>query len=129
MWGLNRFVTLSNKLTKLALNTPRFQRPAWSTGFLIPASFLCGIGAAIVIWRGGQRTKRIEEIRQKLRDAITDLRIPASTSFVPLSSEMHSGSQPAHHVLVEDSEVGINSSTEKLNQGDELVVRTPTPYF
>ncbi|TEB35642.1 hypothetical protein FA13DRAFT_1788259 [Coprinellus micaceus] len=45
-------------------------RPAWSTGILIPAGFLCGIGAAVVIWRGGERTKRVEEVRERLRAAL-----------------------------------------------------------
>jgi len=50
MWGLNRF-----------------QRPAWSTGTLIPASFLCGIMAAVFIWRGGQKTKRTKQVEERLR--------------------------------------------------------------
>jgi len=53
MWGLNRF-----------------QRPAWSTGILIPASFLCGIIAAIFIWHGGQKTKRTKEVKERLRVAL-----------------------------------------------------------
>ncbi|KAI5124945.1 hypothetical protein M0805_007372 [Coniferiporia weirii] len=54
MWGLNRF-----------------QRPAWSTGTLIPVSFLCGIMSAVFIWRGGQKTKRTKEVRERLRLALT----------------------------------------------------------
>jgi len=54
MWGLNRF-----------------QRPPWSTGTLIPASFLCGITAAIFIWRGVQKTKRTKEVEERLRLALT----------------------------------------------------------
>jgi len=53
MWGLNRF-----------------QRPAYSTGLLIPFSFLCGIGAAVYIWRGGQKTKRTKEVAERLRAAL-----------------------------------------------------------
>ncbi|KAF7977456.1 hypothetical protein HWV62_3635 [Athelia sp. TMB] len=53
MWGLNRF-----------------QRPAYSTGLLIPLSFLCGIGAAVYIWRGGQKTKRTKEVAERLRAAL-----------------------------------------------------------
>jgi len=53
MWGLNRF-----------------ERPAWSTGILIPASFLCGIIAAIFIWRGGQKTKRTKQVEDRLRLAL-----------------------------------------------------------
>jgi len=50
MWGLNRF-----------------QRPPWSTGILIPASFLCGIIASVFIWRGGQKTKRTKQVEERLR--------------------------------------------------------------
>jgi len=53
MWGLNRF-----------------QRPAYSTGLLIPLSFLCGIGAAVYIWLGGQKTKRTKEVTERLRAAL-----------------------------------------------------------
>jgi len=55
MWGLNRF-----------------QRPAWTTGTLIPASFLCGITAAVLIWRGGERSKRVEEVRSRLRATLAE---------------------------------------------------------
>jgi len=53
MWGLNRF-----------------ERPAWSTGILIPGAFLCGIAAAVLIWRGGEKTKRVEKVRERLRTAL-----------------------------------------------------------
>jgi len=53
MWGLNRF-----------------QRPPWSTGSLIPASFLCGILSGVFIWKGGQKTKRIDKVRERLRAAL-----------------------------------------------------------
>lgn len=48
----------------------RFQRPAWTTGSLIPASFLCGIISAILIWRGGKLTRRTEKIENTLRTAL-----------------------------------------------------------
>ncbi|KAF9055465.1 hypothetical protein BDZ89DRAFT_937908 [Hymenopellis radicata] len=53
MWGLDRF-----------------QRPAWSTGTLIPAAFICGISSAIFIARGSSKTKRIKEVEKRLRDAL-----------------------------------------------------------
>ncbi|KAG8982219.1 hypothetical protein FRB90_006954, partial [Tulasnella sp. 427] len=53
MWGLNRFT-----------------RPAWTTGSLIPASFLCGIGASIFIWRGGAKSKKTAQVESKLREAL-----------------------------------------------------------
>lgn len=48
----------------------RFERPAWTTGSLIPASFLCGIISAILIWRGGRLTRRTEKIENDLRTAL-----------------------------------------------------------
>ncbi|GMK55853.1 hypothetical protein CspeluHIS016_0209090 [Cutaneotrichosporon spelunceum] len=53
MWGMNRH-----------------QRPPWTTGSLIPLSFLCGIGAAVLIWVGGKRTKKTAIVEDKLRKAL-----------------------------------------------------------
>ena len=39
-------------------------------GCLIPLSFLCGIIAGILIWRGGELSKRTEEVEAKLRGAL-----------------------------------------------------------
>lgn len=41
-------------------------RPAWSTGTFMPCSFLAGIGAAVLIWRGGERGKKKREVEEKL---------------------------------------------------------------
>ncbi|KIK68038.1 hypothetical protein GYMLUDRAFT_36853 [Collybiopsis luxurians FD-317 M1] len=53
MWGLNRF-----------------ERPAWSTGCLIPLGFLCGIGSAAVIAFGSAKTKRTAEVEKRLKAAL-----------------------------------------------------------
>ncbi|KAK0468224.1 uncharacterized protein EV420DRAFT_1503422 [Desarmillaria tabescens] len=53
MWGLNRF-----------------DRPAWTTGSLIPASFLCGIFSAVFIARGSAKTKRKSVVEDRLRAAL-----------------------------------------------------------
>ncbi|KAG9035318.1 hypothetical protein FS842_003722 [Serendipita sp. 407] len=53
MWGLDRF-----------------NRPAWTTGSLIPLSFICGIGATVLIWKGGERSKKTEEVEARLREAL-----------------------------------------------------------
>lgn len=50
----------------------RFQRPAWSTGILIPASFLCGIGSAIMIAVGSKSTKRTEEVEERLKAVLAN---------------------------------------------------------
>ena len=39
-------------------------------GCLIPLSFLCGIIAGILIWRGGELSKRTEEVEARLRGAL-----------------------------------------------------------
>ena len=80
MWGLNRCVGGSKAWNPVVglINSAflshvlvfRFQRPAWSTGTLIPASFLCGIASAVFIWRGGQKTKRTKEVEERLRLAL-----------------------------------------------------------
>ncbi|KAK6909033.1 hypothetical protein I203_103043 [Kwoniella mangroviensis CBS 8507] len=46
------------------------ERPAWTTGCLIPLSFLCGIGAAVLIWQGSARTKKSALVSEKLRNAL-----------------------------------------------------------
>jgi hypothetical protein len=53
-----------------------FQRPAWSTGILIPGACLCGVFAGVFIWRGGQKTKRTEEVEKKLRMALATGHLP-----------------------------------------------------
>ncbi|WVO13647.1 hypothetical protein L204_101268 [Cryptococcus depauperatus] len=53
MWGMNWHV-----------------RPAWTTGSLIPLSFLCGIGAAVLIYFGSVKTKKQQAVSDKLRYAL-----------------------------------------------------------
>jgi hypothetical protein len=64
---------------------------------LIPASFLCGIAAAIFIWHGGKKTKRVERVEEFLKNALameekqqtsnlgSPLLTPKTTSRPPLS--------------------------------------------
>ncbi|KAL7414276.1 hypothetical protein BDY24DRAFT_386389 [Mrakia frigida] len=66
MWTLS---TYSGGRITLRMGT-LYVRPPWTTGCLIPLSFLCGIGAAVVIWQGGQRSKKVQEVEDKLRDAL-----------------------------------------------------------
>ncbi|EJU06093.1 hypothetical protein DACRYDRAFT_60648 [Dacryopinax primogenitus] len=68
MWGLNMY-----------------NRPAWTTGSLVPLSFLCGIAAAVLIWKGGDRTKKVEEVEGKFRDA---LGVPEKEQCVKKSSSL-----------------------------------------
>ncbi|KAI0702885.1 golgi-body localization protein domain-containing protein [Cytidiella melzeri] len=53
MWGLNRF-----------------QRPAWTTAITLPAAFVAGILAGGFIWWGGKKTRRHEQVEQRLRAAL-----------------------------------------------------------
>lgn len=52
------------------LTLDRHTRPPWTTGSLIPLSFLCGIGAGVLIWQGGKRTKKTTAVQKKLRKAL-----------------------------------------------------------
>ena len=72
MWGLDRYCSsaAAGPCWCLRLCAFRFDRPPWSTGILIPASFLCGIVAAIFIWRGGKKTRRVEKVEQFLKNAL-----------------------------------------------------------
>jgi hypothetical protein len=45
-------------------------RPPWTTGSLIPLSFLCGITAGVLIWKGGEASKKTAEVEQRLREAL-----------------------------------------------------------
>ncbi|TFY59690.1 hypothetical protein EVJ58_g5638 [Rhodofomes roseus] len=50
MWGLNRF-----------------NRPAWTDGTTLPAAFVAGIAAGVLIWWGSKKTKRVKEVTDRLR--------------------------------------------------------------
>ncbi|KAK0498658.1 hypothetical protein EDD18DRAFT_1158598 [Armillaria luteobubalina] len=80
MWGLNRF-----------------DRPAWTTGSLIPASFLCGIMSAVFIARGSAKTKRKSVVEERLRAALAmqnhdDDHLPAETTQGEQTDFAHSHS-------------------------------------
>ncbi|KAK7695911.1 hypothetical protein QCA50_000550 [Cerrena zonata] len=67
MWGLNRF-----------------QRPAWTTATTLPAAFICGIAAGFYIYWGGRKTKRHEQVEERLRNALAlerPRREPSSDTF------------------------------------------------
>jgi hypothetical protein len=113
MWGLNRF-----------------QRPAWSTGTLIPASFLCGIIAIIFIWRGNQKTKRTKEVEQRLRMALAMDQghydeIPASPEEDLRPSRARNGSATEKGVVAGANASGPLFSQEKnmenLNDRDTAI--------
>jgi hypothetical protein len=70
MWGLNRYADMSSQCIFQTYYNDRFQRPPWSTGILITGAFLCGIFAGVFIWRGGQKTKRTKEVKERLLMAL-----------------------------------------------------------
>ncbi len=48
----------------------RFQRPAWTTATTLPACFVAGIAAGVYIWWGGKKTRRHEQVEERLRAAL-----------------------------------------------------------
>ncbi|EKM59200.1 uncharacterized protein PHACADRAFT_169675 [Phanerochaete carnosa HHB-10118-sp] len=48
----------------------RFERPAWTTATTLPAAFVSGIVAGVLIWQGGKKTRRHEQVEQRLRAAL-----------------------------------------------------------
>ncbi|KAL5508277.1 hypothetical protein ACEPAH_5896 [Sanghuangporus vaninii] len=104
MWGLDRF-----------------DRPAWSTGLLIPAAFLCGIAAAVLIWRGGAKTKRTKEIEEKLRLA---LRIELNPDrFKAVEAKNNGAGGPEGETPVADG--GLQADPLKIPdyEGDQAALR------
>ncbi|KAI0677562.1 hypothetical protein C8Q78DRAFT_98113 [Trametes maxima] len=53
MWGLDRFA-----------------RPAWTTGITLPAAFVAGIIAGVLIYWGGRKTRRTQQVEERLRMAL-----------------------------------------------------------
>ncbi|PIL37095.1 hypothetical protein GSI_00787 [Ganoderma sinense ZZ0214-1] len=53
MWGLDRF-----------------ERPAWTTATTLPAAFIAGIIAGVLIYLGGRRTRRTKQVEERLRLAL-----------------------------------------------------------
>lgn len=108
MWGLNRF-----------------DRPPWSTGSLIPASFLCGIVAAILIWQGGKKTKRVERVEQFLRNALAmEEKQRKSNQGSPLLSPKSTSRLPTSPLAKKPITAGGVESS--VNRTDSMVVESMT---
>ncbi|BEI84861.1 hypothetical protein CcaverHIS002_0502620 [Cutaneotrichosporon cavernicola] len=96
MWGMNRH-----------------KRPPWTTGSLIPLSFLCGIGAAVLIWQGGKRTKKTAVVEDKLRKALAvDEPVPERVKK-PRRSTI-SGNRPTAADLSRDARQPKRAATDDL---------------
>ncbi|KAJ7498809.1 hypothetical protein FB451DRAFT_11090 [Mycena latifolia] len=102
MWGLDRF-----------------QRPAWSTGCLIPLSFLCGILSAVFIAVGGNHTKRIEKVKERLRAALA-MEHPATYGSEPDADTHRNGSNGMNAEKLGDSHGAIKRTASV----DELCAET-----
>lgn len=61
MWGYAGFA-----------NDKYMDRPAWMTALGIVLSFSCGIGSGVLIWRGGERTKKRDEVEKRLKAAFEE---------------------------------------------------------
>jgi len=113
---------LSLKICRVNSLWDRFQRPAWTTGTLIPASFLCGIISAVLIWRGGQHTRRTEKIEQTLRTALA---IENKEEHTPLHGSTENISKdypdPPHR---QTSVSGTNDLDESLEKDDDSSAMT-----
>jgi len=114
MWGLNRF-----------------ERPAWSTGILIPAGFICGISSAILIARGGAKTKRTAVVKEKLQAALeAEYSGIRGTNAIPQSSPQNNR-QNASDAFVppqEKAEIGHAPPIDDTDMIDEqmTVPRAPS---
>lgn len=116
---------------RLNLTTfPSFQRPAWTTGTLIPASFLCGIGAAILIWRGGNQTKKIKEVEQRLREALDmeskGIGIAGYTGVQPTGEEFAVVSRPSEGVCRSPRSPASPGGTAKAGVASAALTAVPT---
>ncbi|KAJ6598954.1 hypothetical protein DFH09DRAFT_19508 [Mycena vulgaris] len=107
MWGLDRF-----------------QRPAWSTGCLIPASFLCGILSAVFIAIGGNHTKRIEKVKERLRAALA-MDHPATYEFES-DADTHPG-MDAEKLGDQHGAIKRNTSDNELDAETALDERMVVP--
>ncbi|KAI0773454.1 hypothetical protein BC629DRAFT_1595215 [Irpex lacteus] len=61
----------------------RFQRPAWTTATTLPASF---VSRRSLIWWGGKKSRRHEQVEQRLRAALA-MEKPAITVTEPQDSD------------------------------------------
>lgn len=100
----------------------RFERPAWTTCSLIPASFLCGIISAVLIWRGGQLTRRTKKIENTLRTALA---LDKCDGLLHVPTANISTNSP-HNVPKQTSIAGtndLNASSQK--RDDSSAITTP----
>ncbi|KAF9268077.1 hypothetical protein L218DRAFT_994842 [Marasmius fiardii PR-910] len=99
----------------------RFERPPWTTGTLIPASFLCGIFSAVFIARGSAISKRTKEVKEKLAAALSMERQSKHKGREPNGRQISSAvaEPPVSSLVVErDEEKGVTSNIERQDTMD-----------
>lgn len=89
----------------------RFQRPAWTTATTLPLAFVAGIVAAVLIWWGGKKTKRNEEVEKRLRMALA-METP-STPESANTTESQGECTAAQRAIVECKEKDLQAAQEK----------------
>lgn len=105
-----------------------FQRPAYSTGILIPASFLCGIAAAGLIWRGGQKTKRTKEVEERLRQALAG-NINSQECVRALNDDTYNaGAVTTHNDNAEEHHPSEDGKNSYADTQDVDKMTTPSTY-
>ncbi|KAK4690078.1 hypothetical protein P7C73_g67, partial [Tremellales sp. Uapishka_1] len=119
-WALwNSLLMDGNSFFQCILCGYRHQRPAWTTGTLIPFSFLCGMGAAALIWKGGAYTKKRDTVESKLREALgVPLAIGLPADAQATSTEMEKSSSPKVASLSKTTAASVN--TEKAREMDTV---------
>jgi hypothetical protein len=114
-------------------------------GCLIPLSFICGIVAGVLIWRGGEMSKRTEEVETRLRGALEKEGIPlerddrASLSITSVQDSEPAREKKTAHTAVQGPPNGVNNTSFDGNKdhdtglqgkagdgGEELASEVPT---
>ena len=67
---------------------PRYKaRPSWQTACGITFSFSCGIGAAVLIYLGGEKTKKKNEVEAQVRRALKKGKGHSKEHIAPAQSQ------------------------------------------
>ncbi|KAJ9480293.1 hypothetical protein PHBOTO_003522 [Pseudozyma hubeiensis] len=82
-------------------------RPAWSTGTFMPCSFLAGIAAGVLIWKGGERSKKKGEVEEKLLAAFAR-DVDARVEMMRVEAEQGRREQETGLARVEEVGEGID---------------------
>ena len=92
-------------------------------GCLIPLSFICGIFAGILIWRGGEMSKRTEEVEARLRGALENERrsVREGDDRTGLGSNSVRDDEPIRekqkaHTAVQDPSNGVKRASFDANR-------------